>query len=148
MEVTSGDNQSKMLNITNGSSAVVVVSNDSESDNTGSLADRSNAEDINVYQDATNTIASLQTDSEVFTDANRNKTTKLASELAKGAIDKAEQALNENKNGAANNPTTIVTTQGNLSEATDVAIYSDQLVDHGSRDYLILLILMASLDCV
>ena len=56
--------------------------------------------------------------------------------MAKVAIDKAEQALNENKNGGTNNPTTIVTTNGNLSEATDVIKYSDQLVDHGGKQRL------------
>ena len=100
------------------------------------MARHSNAKDINVYQVANNTSASLQTDSEVITDTIRNKTTKLTSELAKGAIDKAEQALNGNKNGGANNPTTIVTTHGNLSEATDVSKYSDQLVDHGGKQRL------------
>ena len=56
--------------------------------------------------------------------------------MAKGAIDKAEQALNENKNEGTNNPTTIVTTNGNLSEATDVIKSTDQLVDHGGKQRL------------
>ena len=76
-----GDNQTNILNITNGSSAV--VSHDSESDNTG-RAGHSNAEDINVSQDADNTKTSLQTDSEAITDTIRNKTTNLASAGSRG----------------------------------------------------------------
>ena len=107
------DNQSSMLNLTNSST---FVSNDSENNSTNGVIDHINREGVGESHYFHNRNSSLQVDSEVITDTSRNKTTKIVSNLAKVALDEAEQALNDNK---------IITTNRNLSEATDVSKYSD-----------------------
>ena len=107
------DNQSSMLNLTNSST---FVSNDSENNSTNGVIDHINREGVGESHYFHNTNSSLQVDSEVITDTSRNKTTKIVSDLAKVALDEAEQALNDNK---------IITANRNLSEATDVTKYSD-----------------------
>ena len=106
------DNQSSMLNLTNSST---FVSNDSENNRANGVIDHTNREGVGA-SDFQNRNSSLQAEGEAITDTSRNKVTKTTSDLAKVAMDEAEQALNNNK---------IITANRNLSEATDVTKYSD-----------------------
>ena len=107
------DNQSSILNLTNSST---FVSNDSENNRTNGVIDHTNRDGIGASYYFHNTNSSLQAYSEVITDTSRNKVTKITSDLAKVAMDEAEQSLNNNQ---------IITANRNLSEATDVTKYSD-----------------------
>ena len=92
-----------------------------------------------------NTNTTLQVDTEITSDAIRNKATKIASEMAKGALHEAEQTLNDDKNLGTNNingldphtTTTIPTTASNLPEQTDVTKYSDQSVNQKGKQQAI-----------
>jgi hypothetical protein len=134
----SGDNQSGILNNTEGDNPV--VSNDSQSNTTKEIVDPTYGEGTSASQDShnSNTNTTLPVDTEITSDAIRNKVTKIASEMAKGALHEAEQTLNDDKNVGTNNigldphtTTTTPATASNLPEKTYVSKYSDQSVNQG-----------------
>ena len=121
------NNKFNLLNVTEDS---IVISNESESDKATEQSDASFRE---ASQVSPKTNSSLQIDSEGTHDAIRNKAIKLAAEMAKGALDKAEQALGVNENidpgNTVLNHSTIFSS--NLPEASDVTVHSGQSVNHG-----------------
>ena len=140
----SGDNQSSIMNNTNDDNPV--VSNDSQSNITKEVVEPTYGEGIGASQDShnSNTNTTLQVDTEITSDAIRNNATKIASEMAKGALHEAEQKLNDDKNVGTNNigldphtTTTIPTTASNLPEQTDVTKYSDQSVNLNGKQQAI-----------
>ena len=74
-------------------------------------------------QDPPNTNASRAGPSDIINDTIRNKASKIAIELAQGALNEAEQALNKAK----------VSANRNMSQSTDVTKSSEQSVNHGGQ---------------
>ena len=134
VETPFNNNRFNPLNVTEDS---IVISNESERDRTNELANNTFSDDEGASQVSPNTNDSLQTDSVKTHDAIRNKAIKLAAEMAKGALDKAEQALDDNENigtgDIGQDSSTIVTGNRNLQEAADATKHSGQSVIYGDE---------------
>ena len=120
LPIPSKDNQSSLLNITDDSWLVQINLKVIESKITSTAL---TGDETSASQDPPYTNASRAVPSEIIDDTIRNKATKIATELAKGALNEAEQALNTAK----------VSANRNLSLATDVTKSSEQSVNHGGQ---------------
>ena len=100
LPIPSKDNQSILLNITDDN---LVGSNQSESNRIKDHLNRTTGDETSASQDPPYTNASRAVPSEIIDDTIRNKATKIATELAKGALNEAQQALNTAKVSANRN---------------------------------------------
>ena len=102
LPIPSKDNQSSLLNITDDN---LVGSNQSESNRIKDHVNRTtgDGDETSASQDPPYTNASSAVHSEIINDTIRNKATKIATELAQGALNEAEQALNTAKVSANRN---------------------------------------------
>ncbi len=128
------DNKSSHINNTDDKT---VVSNASENNRTKEVFDNTFGDGVSTSQDSPIMNASLKIGDEITTDDIRNKATKSALEMAKGALDEAEQSLNNNKIANINNsevvPRTMVTTQSDFLKATDATKDSELSVDQEAK---------------
>ena len=120
LPIPSKDNQSSLQNITDDN---LVGSNQSESNRIKDHVNRTTGDETSPSQDPPNTNASRAVLSDIINDTIRNKASKIAIELAQGALNEAEQALNKAK----------VSANRNMSQSTDVTKSSEQSVNHGGQ---------------
>ena len=131
------DNKTSIQNITQ---VVPVLWNETERDRINQPADHTISELVGASQVSPKTDSSLQVHSERTYDSIRSNVTKLATEMAKGALDKAEQALKakENSGTASTGRSTLVIDNRNLPEMAYAAKDSGQPVsdDNGAQGHI------------